>query len=226
MFSGKPAKDAADEAGISMEEFKQTFETGNRFTSGISVIYSPNSIVACSELMCKDATSLGVLRIEARFASFQVVCQSDAVPRQLGEMLISNGSWRLIVFAGDVTKSASKELLRVLGNDLTAQGTVLRRWVRTSAIKLNDQDDVPFLSPTLAHSSAHRDVELLEMPEVYCTRSLQSITHGAEMSLRTWTVSASLQMMRAIITATERSMRIMAWTKSVEEWSWYEQIST
>jgi phenol 2-monooxygenase (NADPH) len=146
MFSGKPAKDAADEAGISMEEFKKTFETGNRFTSGISVMYSPSSIVACSEDMVKDATSLGVLQLGARFASFQVVCQSDAVPRQLGEMLISNGSWRLIVFAGDVTKPASMERLRVLSNNLAAPGTVLRRWIRTPAIRHDDQDDVPLLA--------------------------------------------------------------------------------
>jgi phenol 2-monooxygenase (NADPH) len=180
MFSGKPAKDAADQAGISMEEFKKTFETGNTFTSGISVMYSPSSIVACSEDIGKEATRFGVLQVGARFASFQVVGQSDAVPRQLGEMLTSNGSWRLIVFAGDVTKAASLERLRVLGHSMKEAGTCLQRWIRTPAIRHNDQDDVPLLSPMLVHSSARRDVEFLEMPKVFYTRSFQSSTNGDE----------------------------------------------
>lgn len=37
MFSGRLAKDIADEAGISMEDLKRTFEKGNIFTSGICV---------------------------------------------------------------------------------------------------------------------------------------------------------------------------------------------
>ena len=34
LFSGRPAKDAADEAGNSMAEFKEAFENGNMFASG------------------------------------------------------------------------------------------------------------------------------------------------------------------------------------------------
>jgi phenol 2-monooxygenase len=35
LFSGRPAKDIMDEEGISMEDFKNAFEKGNRFASGI-----------------------------------------------------------------------------------------------------------------------------------------------------------------------------------------------
>ena len=35
LFSGRPAKDVMDEAGISMAEFKNAFEKGNMFASGI-----------------------------------------------------------------------------------------------------------------------------------------------------------------------------------------------
>lgn len=35
LFSGRPAKDVMDEEGISMEEFKNAFEKGNMFASGI-----------------------------------------------------------------------------------------------------------------------------------------------------------------------------------------------
>jgi phenol 2-monooxygenase (NADPH) len=35
LFSGRPAKDVMDEEGISMSEFKEAFEKGNMFASGI-----------------------------------------------------------------------------------------------------------------------------------------------------------------------------------------------
>jgi phenol 2-monooxygenase len=35
LFSGRPASDVADEEGISMEAFKEAFEKGNMFASGI-----------------------------------------------------------------------------------------------------------------------------------------------------------------------------------------------
>lgn len=35
LFSGRPAKDVKDEEGISMAEFKDVFEKGNMFASGI-----------------------------------------------------------------------------------------------------------------------------------------------------------------------------------------------
>ncbi len=35
LFSGRPAKDVMDEEGISMEGFKEAFEKGNMFASGI-----------------------------------------------------------------------------------------------------------------------------------------------------------------------------------------------
>lgn len=35
LFSGRPAKDLMDEEGISMEEFKNAFEKGNMFASGV-----------------------------------------------------------------------------------------------------------------------------------------------------------------------------------------------
>ena len=35
LFSGRPAKDVMDEEGISMTEFKEAFQKGNMFASGI-----------------------------------------------------------------------------------------------------------------------------------------------------------------------------------------------
>lgn len=40
LFSGRPAKDVMDEEGISMDEFKNAFEKGNMFASGIGKLAS------------------------------------------------------------------------------------------------------------------------------------------------------------------------------------------
>lgn len=40
LFSGRPAKDVMDEEGISMEVFKEAFEKGNMFASGIGKMIS------------------------------------------------------------------------------------------------------------------------------------------------------------------------------------------
>ncbi len=80
MFSGRPAKDIADEAGISMKEFKDTFEKGNILTSGMSVEYGQSVLVS-------SGYSDAILRRGVRFPSYQVVCQCDATPIQLGDVL-------------------------------------------------------------------------------------------------------------------------------------------
>ncbi len=46
LFSGRPAKDAADEAGISMTEFKDAFEKGNMFASSLAVDYGASILIA------------------------------------------------------------------------------------------------------------------------------------------------------------------------------------
>jgi len=40
LFSGRPAKDVMDAEGISMEYFKNAFEKGNMFASGIGMLLS------------------------------------------------------------------------------------------------------------------------------------------------------------------------------------------
>ena len=46
LFSGRPAKDSADEAGISIAEFKDALERGIMFTSGVAVDHGASILVA------------------------------------------------------------------------------------------------------------------------------------------------------------------------------------
>ncbi|TGO49992.1 hypothetical protein BCON_0194g00020 [Botryotinia convoluta] len=67
LFSGRPAKDIMDEEGISMEEFKDAFEKGNLFASGVSVNYGASIIVAKEDDAAAQGYEIGVTQnINAR----------------------------------------------------------------------------------------------------------------------------------------------------------------
>ncbi|KAJ1025137.1 hypothetical protein NDA16_002643 [Ustilago loliicola] len=114
LFSGKPAKDEADAAGISMTEFQQAFEKGNRFASGLSVDYQRSLLTVKPEGSSKttvdggtvvshrevappaagvesnaslSSESAGETRIELgkRFNTAQVVCHATALPYELAD---------------------------------------------------------------------------------------------------------------------------------------------
>jgi phenol 2-monooxygenase len=160
MFSGRPAKDIADEAGISMEEFKRTFEKGNIFTSSISVKYGNNVLVdSTGKPEVAFRMPFGGLQLGMRFPSSQVACQADATPTQLGDALKSDGLWRLIVFAGEVTRPSAKERLERLGRALSQPDSFLRRL----------QQEVT-LEPVLVHASPRQHVELFDFPKAFYSK--------------------------------------------------------
>ncbi|RAL59685.1 hypothetical protein DID88_000318 [Monilinia fructigena] len=108
LFSGRPAKDVMDEEGISMDEFKDAFEKGNFFTSGIAVNYGSSIIVAKDGDAAEQGDGTGIgqnthvrviskehlafnIKIGMRMPSFKVLNQSDARPWHFQERLKSDG---------------------------------------------------------------------------------------------------------------------------------------
>lgn len=160
MFSGRPAKDIADEAGISMAEFKRTFEQGNIFTSGISVRYGPNVLVDSKDKPDTEfRMPFGGLQLGMRFPSSQVACQADATPMQLGDALKSDGLWRLIVFSGDLTRDSAKSRLERLGEVLSQPNSLLGRLQQEAT-----------LEPVLVHASSRQHVELFDFPRAFYSK--------------------------------------------------------
>jgi phenol 2-monooxygenase len=78
---------------------------------------------------------------------------------QLGDSLKSDGRWRLVVFAGDVTQPAAVERLRRLGDELQAVGSFWNRLLADAT-----------LEPILVHASARRSVELFALHSVFYSR--------------------------------------------------------
>lgn len=143
LFSGRPAKDAADEAGISMSEFKDAFEKGNMFASGLAVDYGASVLVAKAEDSAdqRDGTDAGPqtnghtngigkvvgkqelasnIKMGMRFPSFQVLNQADARPWQFAKFLKSDGRFRVILFAGNLKNTQQFERVQAFGEQLVS----------------------------------------------------------------------------------------------------------
>lgn len=134
LFSGRPAKDVMDTEGISMDVFKDAFEKGNLFASGLSVDYGPSCLVAkpvdddaaAAAAKSKPALATG-LPIGMRFNSFQVLNQADARPWHFQERLRADGRFRIVLFAGNVLAPAQQARIQTWCDALTRAGSFLER---------------------------------------------------------------------------------------------------
>ncbi|KAH7143556.1 FAD binding domain-containing protein [Dactylonectria macrodidyma] len=167
LFSGRPARDIMDEEGISMEEFKNAFQKGNLFASGIAVDYDKSAIVSKS-----DATPDGEgdnvrtqslateLNIGQRIPSVKVLNQSDARPWHLQELLRSNGTWRVILFPGDISKQTQKKRLDSLCEAMASPSSFLNRF-RPAGSRYDSVIEV-----LTVHAAKRADVDIFNFAEV------------------------------------------------------------
>jgi phenol 2-monooxygenase len=175
LFSGRPAKDAADEAGISMAEFKDAFEKGNMFASGLSVDYGASVIVAKSgsaseqgdgseverSLVSGKQQLSNTIKMGMRFPSFQVLNQACARPWQFQQWLPSDGRWRVVVFAGDISNAEQMQRVQTLGKHLTDPKSFVFRYTPSGA-PLDSRIEVLTI-----HSAPRTSVDIFAFPEAF-----------------------------------------------------------
>lgn len=177
LFSGRPAKDVMDEAGISMEEFKQAFEKGNEFASGTAVNYGASVIVAKegdaaaqgdgSDVKLKGDRTIGKqqlasnIKMGMRMNSFKVLNQADARPWHFQERLPSDGRWRVVVFAGDISQAQQMERVQTLGQKLASEKSFLRRFTPPGK-KIDSVIEVLTI-----HSAPRAKTELFDLPDIF-----------------------------------------------------------
>lgn len=173
LFSGRPAKDVMDTEGISMEVFKDAFEKGNLFASGLSVNYGPSCLVAkagdvgaegdesnvAQSLVLSRVTSTQELAtglpVGMRFNSFKVLNQADARPWHFQERLKADGRFRIVLFAGDVVQPAQQARVQAFCAALDAPSSFLRR-VTPAGQPIDSVIEILTI-----HSSKRADAELL-----------------------------------------------------------------
>lgn len=162
LFSGRPARDLADETGVSMAEFRDVFRRGALFACGLSVDYGASALVAKTSLslsgvaVSKQHLATNV-PLGQRFPSFRVLNQSDARPVHFQSLLRSTGHLRVVLFAGDVSASAQHTRVRAFCAALDAPGSFAHR--HTSPSESGIIDDT--LEVLTVHAAPRVDVELL-----------------------------------------------------------------
>ena len=180
LFSGRPAKDAADEAGISMAEFKEAFQKGNMFASGLAVDYGASILTAKSGDSAEQGDGSDVasrvddtrrivgkqelaknIKLGMRFPSYQVLNQSDARPWPFAQFLKSDGRFRIIVFAGNLDDEAQWRRIEKLGEALSTSDSFVYRFT-PSHKKIDSVFDILTI-----HSGKRTNIELLDLPEVF-----------------------------------------------------------
>ncbi len=178
LFSGRPAKDVIDAEGVSIKEFKEAFQKGILFTSGLSINYGPSSlvfkavdaaehgdgnIVTTSASVCR-ATPVDFQKRQAlasgipvgmRFNSFKVLNQADARAWHFQERLKADGRFRVVLFAGNILDSAQKARVEAFCQELEKPERFLRAATPSGAAV----DSV--IEVLTIHSSKRADVELL-----------------------------------------------------------------
>ncbi|RBR27018.1 uncharacterized protein FIESC28_00286 [Fusarium coffeatum] len=177
LFSGRPAKDVMDEEGVSMEEFKDAFEKGNMFASGLSVNYGPSNIVAkagdalaqadgvkvvsppgiflTEEIFGKKQALATGIPVGMRFNSFKVLNQACARPYHFQERLKADGRFRIVLFAGDVLDPAQKSRVEAFCQALDDPNSFLHK-VTPKGQKIDSVIEVLTI-----HSSKRWDTDII-----------------------------------------------------------------
>ncbi|EMC94079.1 hypothetical protein BAUCODRAFT_124812 [Baudoinia panamericana UAMH 10762] len=156
-------------------EYQKYREGFGRFLSGVAVKYGPGQLVsqslsitkaksstngaACSHAsVTSDPERAKGVTIGQRMPSLKVVCQAEANVIHLADVLPSNGRWRVVVFAGDLTTPQQWEKTQALGELL---GKVCRRYTG-GAERTHSAIEV-----LLIHSGARTAFDILRLHDVY-----------------------------------------------------------
>lgn len=110
-------------------------------------------------MLRKDhARGIAQITLGRRMPSHKVVCQAESNVVHLADTLTSNGCWRVLVFAGDITSQSRFNTVEALG---AALETLARQYARPKHV-FNSTIVV-----LLIHSGSRDDVNLLDLHEVY-----------------------------------------------------------
>ncbi|OKL56262.1 hypothetical protein UA08_08502 [Talaromyces atroroseus] len=146
-------------AKTSPQEFQKGFIQAGKYTAGLTAKYDRSPIVSDMDETQGLATNVVV---GMRLPSAQVVRFCDSKPLQLMTVLKSDGRWRLIAFAGDITLTVNQDRLRALGNYLMSVESPMRRFAPGGG---GDIDSL--IEPILVAYGNRHEIELDQVPESF-----------------------------------------------------------
>lgn len=179
LFSGRPASDANDLTGVNLQEFKQAHRDGNLFACGVAVEYGPSTLIAKSNPSLTNGTRLGSastinghaassangelasgLPLGQRFPSYQVLNQSDGRSWQFAQFLRSDGRFRVVLFAGDISRPDQWKRMAIFAEQIGRSDSFLRRFTPAG------QPPDSVIEVLSIHSAPRLAIELSDLPEV------------------------------------------------------------
>ncbi|KAB8078615.1 FAD binding domain-containing protein [Aspergillus leporis] len=140
---------------VSPTEFQEGFIKSGKYTAGLTAKYGKSPITFETDSSKQLSTNVVV---GMRLPSSQVVRFCDSKPVQLMSALKSDGRWRVMAFAGDISQFENKAKLNALGYYLNSSESPLHRLRSTDA----DVDSV--IEPILVGYGKRHSVELEEFP--------------------------------------------------------------
>lgn len=144
---------AYQKGGSTLDEVEQVRSKYAGFISGVQVTYPPSALVSSGDVNAAKRVSLGM-----RLPSLPVIRQADAACRQLAETLVSDGSWKLIVFPGDLRRPDRLDVLNAFADAFSTRPHLLA----TTRAKISSA-----IGMVLVHSSPRASVNLLDLPEAF-----------------------------------------------------------
>ncbi|KAL4961141.1 putative FAD monooxygenase [Aspergillus stella-maris] len=164
LLSDRPVPESTTADRTNPGNMKEAFERYNLFLAGCSVDYGHNTIVKKederSSIISIQELAPGI-KVGMRVPSVKVLNQADGRPWHLQQRLPSDGRWRVVVFAGDVTKQAQKDKLEVLGAALGSKESFLQRFTPAEA----RYDAV--IEVLTVHAAPRKQLGIFDFPEVF-----------------------------------------------------------
>lgn len=160
------------------EEYQAFRDSFAEFLSGVSVTYSASLLVSSGEHdgaeKDDEPTTNGFtendsrvptttrlarsIHLGRRLPSHTLLCHAEATVVQTSDLLPSTGSWRILVFAGDLTSRKQLESVNELGTSLDK---LLKSFNPPTT------QSSPVIEVLLLHSGSREAFDLLDLHDVY-----------------------------------------------------------
>lgn len=151
-------------------DIQNVFAEALPFTSCTTIEYGPSMLIAKvgASIVSKQDLAQHVV-VGQRFPSQQVIDQASGCPLQFQEKFLSDGKYRIVVFAGDISRPEQLKRVEVFGETLGLPQSFLRRYS-------GQQKDAENIFEVLVlHSSRRQDVQFCELPLVLCAHSKSNV---------------------------------------------------
>jgi phenol 2-monooxygenase len=129
--------------------------------AGVKITYAPNMLVASNEKSGDRALAKNI-GVGMRIPSFPVVNQADGSTIHLLNLLPSNGSWRLIVFSGDLRQPDAWKRLTSFAENFSRRSHMAHRHQTQ-----NSRGSGLRLETLLVHASPRTTIHLLDLPDIF-----------------------------------------------------------